>query len=285
MVPRSPDDLVMEMELELSRRPFLAFLLVEGPDDARFWRSRTRSTEWEYIVATGKRNVVDTVSHRSRTPPALGIVDADYDHLDNVPCPSDVCRTDVHDLEAMFISSGALERVLHEHGSADKITAYEQAEGSVRNQIAAMGGHLARLRRANHDHRWGLKFKKKNSSGLDRIPYQKFVDKKTWKLDPAAMVTAVLNYNSRHDLPTATVQAEMAALAAPANPWHWLNGHDLAAILALGLSHVLGSDNRSSAEIERALRLAHERAELAATDLGRAIRVWETRVQRLLLDF
>jgi len=283
MIPRSPADLVAEMISELSKRPSLAFLLVEGHDDARYWKPRTRVAGWACIVALGKGNVLGTVSHPSRPDAALGIVDADYDHYDAVVCPNEVCRTDEHDLEAMFIRSGALDRVLHELGSVAKIDVFEQASGPVRDHLAVMGAELARLRRANHVAKWGLKFKK--NGGLDRVPYAKFVDKKTWKLDREAMVTTVLNYNSRHDLPAATVLAEMARTVAPADPWHWLNGHDLAAILAIGLSQVLGSTNRQLADVETALRLAHDRAELEATALGRAIRGWETSAARLLLAF
>ncbi len=280
MFARSPVDLVAEMRLEQARRPSLAFLIVEGHDDARFWKARTRTTDWACIVALGKSNVLGTVAHPARTQAALGIVDADYDHLDAVACPGEVCRTDAHDLEAMFVQSGALDRVLHELGSAEKLAAFEKASGPVRDHLAAMGAELARLRRANHVCQWGLKFKK--NGGLDRVPYVQFVPRKIWQLDRAVMVTTVLNYNSRHDLPAATVLGEMTRVVPPADPWHWLNGHDLAAILAVGLSQVLGSTNRSLPEVESALRLAHERAELEATALGRAIRGWESTARPLL---
>jgi Protein of unknown function (DUF4435) len=283
MIPRSPSDLVAEMQFEISKRPSLAFLLVEGHDDAKFWKPRTRAAGWECIVALGKANVLGTVSHRSRPQAALGIVDADYDHYDAVACPDEICRTEEHDLEAMFIRSGALDRVLHELGSADKIARFEHASGSVRDHLSAMGAKLARIRRANHVAGWGLKFKK--NIGLDRVPYAKFIDRKTWALDLEAMVTTVLNYNSRHDLPASMVLAEMARIVAPADPWHWLNGHDLAAILVIGLSHVLGSTHRQLADVESALRLAHDRSELEATALGRDIRGWEARAARLLLAF
>lgn len=282
-VPRSPADLVHEMNLEMAKSPRLLFVVLEGSDDLKYWKSRLRRDDCRCIIALGKANVTGALTHAHRKPPALGIIDADYDHLDGIACPDAVCRTDAHDLEALMVHSGALPRLLYDKGSADKIDGFERDHGPVLERLVSMGTELARLRRANHQQRWALKFKK--NGGKDRINYGKFVDKKSWTLDREKMVGHLQDYNSRRDLPAAEMLAAMARITSPSDPWHWLNGHDLAAILAIGLSSVLGTENCATAAVEEALRLAHDRAELEKTSLCQAIRGWETSTGRSLLAF
>lgn len=284
MALRSPDDLVMEIKLERARRKELAFVLVEGPDDAKFWKSRA-DQDWSCIIAHGKRNVLGCISHPSVVQPVFGIVDADYDHLDAVECAVGVCRTDAHDLECMLHSSSAFGKVLAELGSPGKITSFEASNGPVLERLESIAGELAALRRLNHVRGWGLKFKKTDGQGATkRIDYGKFIDKTTWTCDRGLMIQTVLNYDSRHDPSNTQIAAELSAVVPPTDHWHWLNGHDLAAILAIGLSRVLGSTNRSGEEVEQALRLGFEHADLAVTQLFCTIQAWEATAGRRFLN-
>jgi hypothetical protein len=62
--------------------------------------------------------------------------------------------------------------------------------------------------------------------------------------------------------------------------WHVCCGHDLVAILALGLRRALGTNDAGQVRaelIERSLRLAYEAEYFRGTQLYAAIRVWEER--------
>jgi hypothetical protein len=64
------------------------------------------------------------------------------------------------------------------------------------------------------------------------------------------------------------------------DPWQLCNGHDLVEVLSIGLRRAIGSQSAAAVrveEIERALRLAYESVDFAASALYRTIREWEQR--------
>ena len=94
-----------------------SFLVLEGLDDLRFWRSRCDG-DCRLIDGRGKKNVVlgvrrlDEISFKG----ALGVVDSNYDYLAGVPLESNnLLATDAHDLECLLCRSSALDAVLAEY--------------------------------------------------------------------------------------------------------------------------------------------------------------------------
>jgi hypothetical protein len=228
------------------------------------------------VRADGRSNVLATMAHPNRPRLAVGIIDADHDHLDGAPCPEGVCRTETCDLESLILRCAVLDRVLHQLGSADKLNSWEEKHGRPMEQVLRLGLPLARFRRLNQQQRFGLCFKKRlPKDGFRRIDLGDFIDPKTLALDEAGMVKTVLNFSQRQDLKVPELLTALRALPEAADPWLWVNGHDLAALVGLGLKSAWGNKQLSGEEIEALLHLTIDREELLCTTLGASLRAWQ----------
>ena len=244
-----------------------ACVVVEGPEDYRFWMSRKHGG-CELVHGGGKCNVLGAVRilNDRGCSGILGIVDDDYDTLlmsskytDNVV----VVRP--HSLESLLCLSSALPRVLSEYGDASKIRAFEHNHSvGVRDALferAAVFGRIRWVARA-----FGLSVK----SGSINIP--RFLDQRTWEIDEARLIEVASSdvkgglRRYLRQLPT----VEPAQVA---------RGHDLIEVLRIGLQRVLGDlpANKGTDDIARSLRLAMEDGELSTTELWSEILLWEER--------
>ena len=127
-----------------------SFLVIEGPDDLRFWQSRVAPAHCELITGDGKQNVEGALVRLDQRGFAgvLGIVDDDFDALVERPLPSfNLLATDAHDLECVLLRSSALERLLAEYGDPAKIRRFEDAQDcTVRTALIERGLVFGRLR-------------------------------------------------------------------------------------------------------------------------------------------
>lgn len=264
---------VIENEVVMHRQVHAgSFLIVEGPDDMRFWRRWiTGSTLCELVVGCGKPNVEGAIVRLDSRGflGALGVVDADFDLLQGRAFPSaNLLATETHDLETLLLRSAALDGLLAEHGDTEKIRDFERTEGrSVRDALLARGLSFGRLRWLARRDDWP-------GSCESFRPSQRFVDEKTWQVDEATLLGAAVTAGlatSLQDLNGAITNLPLA------DPWSVCHGHDLVELLRLGLRSALGSPKRSLGceDIASSLRLACERVHLERTDLYRAIRDWE----------
>src|SRR5229473_6176198 len=115
----TPPQLANEVRLKRSQHKG-SFLIIEGPDDSRFYRRFINDKECHPLVAFEKQSVIAAIRllDADGFNGALGLVDTDFDLLDGVTIPTpNLIRGECHDLEAMLVSSPALEAVLHELAS------------------------------------------------------------------------------------------------------------------------------------------------------------------------
>ena len=242
-----------------------SFLVLEGLDDVRFWSTRSH-TDCRLIDGNGKPNVVLGLRRLDETGfgGALGVVDSNYDYLAGKPLGSNnLLATDAHDLECMLCRSSALDKVLAEFGSDEKIGRFGQSAG-VRTALLERGLVFGRLR-------WAAQ---RLEAGLRLPAMRAFVDEKSWSVDEDGLVHRAADLN---DGVEASALRHHIADLPPADPWHVVHGHDLLEILRVGLRSVLG-DLRASVgvkEIARALRLAMPVADLQSTQLWQDMRQWE----------
>ncbi len=249
-----------------------SFLLVEGEDDHKFWRSRIDSKRCELVIGNGKENVeggVTRLEQRS-VPGILGVVDDDFDTLEKRPPRSpNVIGTDTHDLECTLLRSPALERLLAELGRPDKIKRFEEQGRSVREALLERGLEFGRLRWAAQRQGWRIPF--------PNFPVKNFCDPATWEMSRESLHQALIECGavaSWNDL-----QAALEALPS-ADPWHVCQGHDLVGILRIGLLRVLGDLHKSGKgekELAMLLRSAFDDQWLYHGHLGSAMRDWEQR--------
>lgn len=261
------NDVVAEIKMRRTQHAG-SFLVLEGPDDVRFWRTRCNH-DCRLIVGKGKRNVVHGLQRLDEIgfAGALGVVDSNHDHLADVPLGSNnLVATDAHDLECMLFRSPALDAVLAELGNHEKVARFGSAHGeSVRGALLDRGLIFGRLR-------WvAQQFER--SSALPAI--RAFVDEKSWRVDEDALIDTMARPSEGVD---AKVLRRRIADLPPADPWHIVRGHDLLEILRIGLRSVLGNLPATIGvkEIARALRLAMSPADLQSTRLWRDMRRWES---------
>lgn len=242
-----------------------SFLVLEGLDDLRFWRSRSHDG-CRLIDGQGKKNVVLGLQRLDRIGfnGALGVVDSNYDHLAGVPLGSkNLLSTDAHDLECMLCRSSALEAVLAEFGSDEKIDRFRQSS-DVRAALLERCLVFGRLRWAARRFEPSL-----------RLPATRaFVDERSWSVDEDGLIDRAAGMNEGVD---AVALRRHVADLPPVDPWHVVHGHDMLEILRVGLRNVLGDLPAAVGvkEIARGLRLAMPRAELQSTQLWRDMQQWE----------
>ena len=242
-----------------------SFLVLEGRGDMRFWKSRSHD-DCRLIDGKGKPNVVGGLRRLDEIgfAGALGVVDSNYDYLAGVPLESvNLVATDAHDLECLLCRSTALEAVLAEYGSDEKIGRFGQSAG-VRNALLERGLVFGRLRWAAQRFETNL-----------RLPATRaFVDEKSWSVDEDGLIESVVAMNEGVE---ANVLRRQIADLPPADPWHIVHGHDLVEILRVGLLNVLGNLRASIGvkEIARGLRLAMPISDLQSTQLWQDMQRWE----------
>ena len=244
-----------------------AFLLLEGKDDVRFWRSR-RHSNCELVDGEGKPNVVGAVQRidAARIPGALGIVDSDYELPASPRAESDnLLYTDAHDLECLLCRSSALDKVLAEHGDAAKIRRFEHDAGiDVRTALLERALAFGRLR-------WAV-CREQPAIGLHRkIAVPRFMNEETWNVDRERVIRETVS-----DADVQVITDRLTRLPE-ADPWYVAHGHDMVEILRTGLRRVLGNlpARVEAQDVAGLLRAGMSPEALRKTGLGAGVYSWQ----------
>ena len=263
---KDPGTLVAEIRMTRTLHDG-AFLVVEGADDVRFWRTR-RHEKCELIDGEGKPNVVESIRRLDADDYSgvLGVVDDDYDSLMGVTHGSrNLVATDAHDLECLLCRSSALDTVLAEFGNPSKISQFEEETGvDARTSLLKRSLVFGRLR-------WvAAHFHLDIDQGAIRV--SRFVDIDTWAVNSEGLTRAVVQQGSS-DVLTRSIEQLPSA-----DPWYVVRGHDMMQILRIGLRRVLGDipARVGTDQISQVLRAAIFPEELRKTTLWTDIRAWET---------
>jgi len=258
----------VEAEILMTRQAFAgAFLVLEGPDDSRFWSSRLVANQCEIVIAGGKPAVVGGVGRLDarRFRGAVGVVDDDCDRLlGNASGSANLIRTDVRDLECILVRSGAFNKVLAEFGEPRKIARFVASGRDIRNVLVELALPLGRLRWYSYQAGVGVDFRK--------LIAQRFVDEASWTFDEDALLDAA---SAQPGVPVrASLVADLNALIS-ADVWQVCHGHDLIDLLGLGLARVLGNKNPGRERIGSVLRSGLDNTELRGLQIHRDLRQWE----------
>lgn len=249
------------------------FLIVEGRDDRMFFEQFVERHDCQVIVAGGKERVIEVIRilDADSIPGVVGVVDADFDHIEgHRNAINNLIVLETADLEALLIRSAALERVLIELGSGEKIAAYG---GNIREALLAAAVSIGCLRLHSQRAGLGLTFR--------HLRYGRFVRLESLTIDVQALVREVVNRSQRPGLTLDNVVQSVSATHLSVHD-HWLVGFgsDMVEILAFGLRKTLGTNNAKDVEgrvVRRCLRLAFQWNDLNKTDLSRNLREWATR--------
>ncbi len=274
---RGPDSIANS--IILTRRypsyEFRSFLIVEGDTDRIFYKTLIGEDKCQIRSVGNKSTALQVLSilEKEKFPGVLVIIDADFDVLEGKLLASqNVLLTDTHDIETMIIKSPALEKVLGEFGSEEKIARITQDNGKgVREILLACSIPIGYLRWVSLREGLSLKF--------EGVNFSKFVDAITLIINPPRLIQAVKNNSQRLDITDAPLKASLQALKNDTHDlWYVCCGHDMVHILSMGLHKAIGTHNNNDCRseiIERSLRLAFERSHFCKTRLYTSIQQWE----------
>jgi hypothetical protein len=247
-----------------------SLLIVEGASDAKFYGQLIDKACCQLLPPAQNRDkAIKILEILQEAPGVIAIVDKDFDELNGtLPDMPNLFFTDTHDLETMLLKSPALEKLLGEFGSEDKLAKFER---NVREILLAAGSAIGYLLWVSLQDDLNLKFE-----GID---FPKFIDTATLTIDEAKLIEEVKKKSQKPGLKTPELQQRLdCQKAATHDRWQVCRGHDLINILAVGFRKALGSrgPNEVTVEIlERVLRVGYEQVYFQTTQLYMAIDKWQ----------
>jgi hypothetical protein len=248
-----------------------SFLIAEGDTDSRVWKNLVDSTKCCVENAYNKDKAVEVLNilEKENFAGVLAIVDADFWILEGtVPSSPNLLLTDTHDLETMLLKSPALEKLLLEHGSEQKIKDFAK---DIRQTLLESAKVIGYLRWASLKFDYYLKF--------EDLAFKKFVDEGTLVLNKSNLIKTVKDKSQKQGLNEREIQQKMDSLTTTTQDmWYVCCGHDMIGILSIALCKELGSCKPQKVEpnvLEQDLRLAYESSYFCKTQLYAAIQQWE----------
>lgn len=272
MIKRRP--VVIANEIRLKRSQFAGtYLLVERRDDRLFCQQVSDADHCKVIVAECKDDVFEVIRILNEDDVAgvVGLVDPDFDGVLGIERPSsNIVQVREHDLEAMLVRSDALDKVLVELGSDEKIATLGVP---VRDLLIEAARPIGALRL--HSMRTGLNLT------FDGLRINQCIDSNTMRPNTDAIVQSVKNKSMRPDIANeGLVRAVDDVLSAGFDDWQLCCGTDLVGVLSVGLRRAIGTNQASAVraeELRRMLRLGISDAAFADSGMAIGLREWETR--------
>jgi len=251
------------------------FLLVEGRSDQTFYERFIDKLACELVITAGKPSSkqraieILKILEKSSYQGILAIVDADFDRLQDVLYTNpNLLRTDTHDLETMLINSPALDKVVAEFGSEEKISQFNRDIRTVLLEAGMPMGYLLWISKCD-----GLNLK------FEGIKSSKFIDENTLQINELKLIREVKNKSQALSLKDENLQQQLITKKSQnCDRWQVCCGHHLVEVLSFSLLKTFGSNKHTDVEqniLERSLRLAYEEVFFLETELYSEIRRWE----------
>ena len=272
------DGTIIANQVRLERANFDgSFLLVEGSGDAKFFARFCDSEKCSIIVCSGREWLLDaiTILAKKGFQGALAIADRDFSEFLGFPeFDGEVFFTDDNDIEIMILSSPALDNVLREFASEDKVSALVEAEGRrVCEYIFDAARFLGTLRLCSQAQELGLSF--------DGMNYR-FANQNSIVFDEVRTLRHVL---ARSRECTQMTEEEILTyvkvqVAGKDGTKSLCRGHDCLRVLGRALRKKLGTTNEFNSEkgsklLGGILRVAYEFEFFEETCIYHGVREWE----------
>ena len=271
--------LAVEIQLEQNGLKYKrSFLLVEGNDDEMFFNKFVDNKICSIVICGGKETLLDAAKSLNDNGFSDAICVADKDFSEIFECSvfeGEVVFTDENDLEMMMINSPALQNVLFEFGSKDKIPQFEDKNGrSVCEQIFHVASFIGAMRIISQRYKLNLKF---------RDMKYKFKNNNTFELNHDRTVQNIFTENenskiSKEDMMNMIIEEQTNST----EPRKICCGHDCVRLLGRALKKEIGTTNLfNNAEgaklLSQTLRLAYDSSYFSQTKLYQSIRSWEVK--------
>lgn len=266
-------------DIRMTRSVFSgAFLIVEGSEsDLKVYSNFVESTHCQIIPAHGKENALlaKQILEQNGFIGFLIVIDADFWRLQGISLNNDnLLVTDSHDLETMILASPALEKLLREHGSKQKLDNLQKQSGKdVRTNLLEWGREIGGLRFISIRESLRLSFEEMN--------FGRFITLETLLVNRSDLVKYILQRSRRYDLSEQEIIEKIDQVVNENhNLWDLCCGHDLVNVLSMGLRKLIGTNNAHDVKpeiLEKDLRLAYEFFHFIETELYQSIMDWEER--------
>jgi hypothetical protein len=247
-------------------------MVVEGITDLRLYGKYTDG-ECEIIIAHSKDNVriaVKELSTKRKDTRILGIMDADIDRLVRTEPKAPLFLTDARDAEMMILSSNSLNDVLWEYGEKDKVEAFVEKYGEIRQAVLEASYPIGLLMYLSYIHDLGLSFKD--------LDFSLFVDPLDLTLSGKKMIDEIIFRSKNPSAGAKSIRTILEdELDNERDPLDVCRGHDAVEILVLGLRRTFGGFNARGirpGELAGALRLAFTFEDFMQTKLYKKTKEW-----------
>ncbi|OSI28006.1 DUF4435 domain-containing protein [Bradyrhizobium canariense] len=268
----TPEALAAEVLFLRAQAPESSIVLLEGDSDVRLFENLLDVDISNFVNCFGKENVLLTIEmvDEGGLRGVLAIVDADFAAiLGTVYASQNVVQSDFHDFEVVLFNSTALDRLLTEDGSREKIKKVQETN-SVREVLINSCLHLGCLRLYSQKTASNLKFKGMRYRFLGR--------KLEVQIDE--IIKEVFDHSRKHTGHDDAKKFINNFSFSTVDPNQLVCGHDLIAALGVALQSLIGSRNAvhcAAPELESKLRLGFSREEFSKTRTYADIRAWEHR--------
>ena len=254
-----------------------SFLLVEGNGEERVFDRFCSDDVCSIVVCVGKPNLLEAIEEleKSRFVGALALADRDYFEFTGYPeIEGDVIYTEENDFDIMIISSGALNKVIAEFGSVERIRHITEREGkSIEDLVFLSASRIGTLRMVAQRNGWWLNF-----SGMN----YRFKPKNSFEIDERSTIAHVYG-RSRENVEVSEEEVRIRfqeVLDKDIDAKRLCCGHDCVRVLGRGLRKAFGStsqfnDEKGARTLEGVLRLSYEWEHFQSTATYRSIRSWE----------
>jgi Protein of unknown function (DUF4435) len=251
-----------------------SILVVEGAHDVLFFTAFVNQNACQSIAAFGKSNVVTIIgeAHRAGLRGVIGVVDADYWHLDGMtPAQAGLVATDFHDIESMIIASPALDKLERELCDRDRLREFLGRGGfpKLRGALYSAVTQLGILKWISQTDGWHFNF-----DGITVATYMRPGER--LDVDIGAVLETVACTVPRLAERAKTKMARIQRDGV--DPREVCVGHDLVNALTYGIRATFGKSSYreiSDSQVSAMLRMAYDSRHFLKTRLYQSIRQWE----------
>lgn len=246
------------------------FLMIEGPDDERFWRPRVRLGPEAIVISEGVRNLQDCMRGLPATLAGhvCAIADTDFRAFLTADPFAGCVHVFFYDegfLETFVLNSVALRKLLAVRADTQRVRAFLATSGAptIYMHLRRIATIFGRLRVVNEQHAAGQCFDRKFT------PYR-YVDEATWQVDSPRLFADFAGATGRT---AADIQAECDSIGR-LGQLQLVHGHDALKILSIGLRRAIGSVNTGPKTLIADLCLAFEGESLRHKSLAGRLKAW-----------
>ena len=246
--------------------------IVEGVTDRRLYGKFFNKDKVEVLIAHSKSNVKNAVreTYRDRGfSSVIGIIDADLDRLTGKANKAPLFLTDTRDSEGMMLNSRAFDDILDEYGDRDRMDRFTDAYGNIKKAIMSAAYPIGLLMYLSETKGLGFSFKE--------LDYEYFIDRKTLKCDVKRMIENIMSRSRAARHISVKNVYQMILTEEEHEKKDVCRGHDLMAVMAIGLKYIFGANNSRNLNddiLSGSFRLAYDRDDIESTELFRESSEW-----------